>query len=922
MTSERHDANGWTRIEPRRGNWWHRVVLAVAGCAIVAAPLVPARFSYTSGPRPVRIAHVSDTGAVFFKSAAPSAPLQVQPWEHCERISDLGVPIEHRRPDDPGAWQGIVRAGGPRYKGESGVWLDTTIGLSRNRANCEHVWLILSDLWHKAQRNMTSEIQRARLLRHTPDLSSPHSVYVRQFTWLAERGLAGWRTMEFCLEWGYTPERHLKVYGGDLEGFTRCAVGWTALTVAGGATVVYVDSARPNDSGDGLSDGAAKKTIAAGEALLGDNEPDHLLLKRGSSWNEKIPLFAHTGLDADNPCVVRDYGTGVRPIVNGTAGVGGVDGTGAGYIQLHGIKFTASDYVGLNNGTSITGATFMLGSTGILIENCLFEGLNLGTNLGNSTADTDFTVRRCISDSCFAAEMSGGGFYAGAPDGIVVEENIWHHNGWNETKTVLSVAITGGAGGTVTFTGGSANNDTYIGVAATISGASNGPFIVTDSASGSVVVTPVPDVTSGTLALIGAAKNVFQHNQYIHPGSENITLRRNVSIIGGSHGLGKAYGQVYHNIDEGSSVGLLLSRDVWAGAGACDAYQNHAVGNTIGTARYSASGISQFSCIVVDNVPTGATATLYDNTCGPISITGGGGYNPTCIGFDVAPPPSGTITVGGATAADGNFFNEARDTNQTWSLVVRVRDTNGAATFRNNKIEQPSVDKLVHIRDEYSGTDTWLTNSFASSSGTGLFAWPNGQSGNFAAFAAAVGETGSFTGATHGWTNRTLADWDAELGGAGTQAAAATRLMNFDRGGATDWSRLNQDATWLLNYIRDGYGKALIGYADMPYPIVVANFGATRNGPDVDNTWDALGNPDAADADHISVERGGSEVETAAGNSTGVTVVGGTNGTYRARVVDYNGVQYATSDEVAVGGGVFTPESRLDIGGLHFRIAP
>src|SRR5205085_8588630 len=78
-------------------------------------------------------------------------------------------------------------------------------------------------------------------------------------------------------------------------------------TLLGPAFDVFVDSSRPNDSGDGLTTATAKKTIAAGAALLTGGKTK-LGLAKGSSWREQLTV--PTG------CSVGAYGTtGSAPIL-------------------------------------------------------------------------------------------------------------------------------------------------------------------------------------------------------------------------------------------------------------------------------------------------------------------------------------------------------------------------------------------------------------------------------------------------------------------------------------------------------------------------------------------------------------------------------------------------------------------------------
>jgi hypothetical protein len=63
----------------------------------------------------------------------------------------------------------------------------------------------------------------------------------------------------------------------------------------------YIDSSRPNDSGDGTYAGRAKKTISAALTLL--NDGDTLSLAKGSEWFESVSLNR-------NNLTINSYGAG------------------------------------------------------------------------------------------------------------------------------------------------------------------------------------------------------------------------------------------------------------------------------------------------------------------------------------------------------------------------------------------------------------------------------------------------------------------------------------------------------------------------------------------------------------------------------------------------------------------------------------
>lgn len=82
-------------------------------------------------------------------------------------------------------------------------------------------------------------------------------------------------------------------------------------------TTYYVDSAGGNDSNSGTSESASWKTLAKVNGIV-FQPGDRIYLKSGSSWNEN--LLPQGSGSSGNPIVIDAYGTGSKPLINGTGG--------------------------------------------------------------------------------------------------------------------------------------------------------------------------------------------------------------------------------------------------------------------------------------------------------------------------------------------------------------------------------------------------------------------------------------------------------------------------------------------------------------------------------------------------------------------------------------------------------------------------
>lgn len=127
------------------------------------------------------------------------------------------------------------------------------------------------------------------------------------------------------------------------------------------ATNYYVDFIGGSNSAAGTSSTTAWKNLW--KVNLASFSPgDYILLKRGSSWNEKltIPSAGTSGL----PITVDAYGSGANPIIDGT-GYTLSSGTGLvtinqSYITLNNIEIRKSQLDGVNvtaDGFSISGSS-------------------------------------------------------------------------------------------------------------------------------------------------------------------------------------------------------------------------------------------------------------------------------------------------------------------------------------------------------------------------------------------------------------------------------------------------------------------------------------------------------------------------------------------------------------------------------------
>ena len=231
------------------------------------------------------------------------------------------------------------------------------------------------------------------------------------------------------------------------------ANGYTIWTESGDTRKVYVSQSDGDDADSGLTEALAKKTIAAGVALMRDGFPDWLLLKRGDTWtNEPIDTsWTLSGRSKSEPMLINSYGASeVRPVLKlGILTAWSCDPVGCSYVAIVGINFYAhtrnpsdGDYVDQVTGEAgfvwrdSTGGTV---HTYFHVEDCIFnffKSCGAVIDTGDESAN-DFVFRRNQFTNSYRRSSEGNshGLYLQEVHDILMEENLFDHNGWNETAT-------------------------------------------------------------------------------------------------------------------------------------------------------------------------------------------------------------------------------------------------------------------------------------------------------------------------------------------------------------------------------------------------------------------------------------------------------------------------------------------------------
>lgn len=198
------------------------------------------------------------------------------------------------------------------------------------------------------------------------------------------------------------------------------------------ATDYYVKTGG-NNTLDGLSDANAWETISKVNASS-FSPGDNIYLNRGDTWVEQL-LIPSSGTDVGGYITFGAYGTGVKPILDGTGltlsnNHGLIRGSSKNYIIIDNIRVQDS---GVGDTEENTGIGFFAGSF-ITVQNCETyntesAGLKFNT-ASNVTVDSNEVSEACQNSMSESISLSG-------VDTFEVKNNTVHDNG---------TPVAGGAG--------------------------------------------------------------------------------------------------------------------------------------------------------------------------------------------------------------------------------------------------------------------------------------------------------------------------------------------------------------------------------------------------------------------------------------------------------------------------------------------
>ncbi len=180
-------------------------------------------------------------------------------------------------------------------------------------------------------------------------------------------------------------------------------------------TAYYIDSSNGSDSNSGTSSNAPWQTLAQVERKLSALKPgDQILLKAGDIWYEQLDLDGAIGA-AGNPVVFSSYGSGAKPVIDGSRvrpycidAIGGP----AEYLTIDGIECRSATEEGVTFRSS-GGAM-----PGIVVQNMYIHNTGPGACCGQTPYD----------DNTYANQLDFEDWAQGA-DGVQFLNNVVNNCG-------------------------------------------------------------------------------------------------------------------------------------------------------------------------------------------------------------------------------------------------------------------------------------------------------------------------------------------------------------------------------------------------------------------------------------------------------------------------------------------------------------
>ena len=243
--------------------------------------------------------------------------------------------------------------------------------------------------------------------------------------------------------------------------------GWSILTPSHDSRMIYVSSESGDDStGAFVSPNEAEdiynpveiKPFATIDAALEHARsgfPDWILLKRGDVWDMSNIISLRGGRSVFERSVFTSYGAAIdRPIIKTTAKNGFRIWSGVNHVAIVGISLYAEvrdpgspKFIGWGKVASQSGIYLYQGDgevkVAILLEDNDINFFSSGVSITGPGHVEDLVVRRNVLRNSYDELGHSQGLY-GVRASILLEENLFDHNGWYQRQVGSGNEMDGG----------------------------------------------------------------------------------------------------------------------------------------------------------------------------------------------------------------------------------------------------------------------------------------------------------------------------------------------------------------------------------------------------------------------------------------------------------------------------------------------
>ena len=241
------------------------------------------------------------------------------------------------------------------------------------------------------------------------------------------------------------------IYPRETNGWDES--GWSVITPSADTRLIYVSNSSGDDmtgefvNPDAISDiynpDSIKpfKTIEAAMTHAREGYPDWVLLKKGDVWELPTIINVRSGRSYSERSVFSSYGASAqRPMIKSEDKYGFRIWTGVNFVAIVGISLYAEkrdpnspEFLGWGNVANQTGIYMYQApdetKVSILLEDNEINFFSGGISMTGSGYIKDTVVRRNIVRNSYSESSHSQGMYA-VRASVLLEENIFDHNGW------------------------------------------------------------------------------------------------------------------------------------------------------------------------------------------------------------------------------------------------------------------------------------------------------------------------------------------------------------------------------------------------------------------------------------------------------------------------------------------------------------